>query len=139
MNVRSSDLAAYVLLALPVLAGLLLWGALPDRMAIHFGTSGAPDNYVARPLGVVLAPGVGLFAVLVTRYAPDWLSRTYTAPQVERATVVFVAGVVAYVQGFVLAWNLGYRADPTLLAVAPVLVAAGAFAVYTYARGGASA
>lgn len=134
MNARSADLAASALLAGSVLAGLLLWGQLPDRMAIHFGAGGAPDSFVAKPLGVVLAPAVGLGGVLVTRYAPDWLRRSHTAPEVENLAVVFLGAVIAYAQGFVYAWNLGYRLDAAVVAV-PVLVAALALVVYSYIRG----
>lgn len=134
MNARSADLTAYTLLAGAVLAGPLLWGQLPERMAIHFGAGGEPDNFVAKPLGVVLAPLVGLGGVLVTRYAPDWLRRGYTAPEVENLAVVFLGAVVAYAQGFVYAWNLGYRLDTAVVAV-PVLVAALALVVYSYTRG----
>jgi uncharacterized membrane protein len=134
MNARSADLAAYALLAGAALVGLLLWGRLPDRMAIHFGTSGVPDSFVAKPLGVILAPAVGLAGVLVTRYAPDWLRRSHTTPEVENLAVVFLGAVIAYTQGFVYAWNLGYRLDAAVVAV-PVLVAAFALVAYSYTRG----
>lgn len=133
MNVRASDLLAYALLGGSVLVGLLLWSALPDQMAVHFGGNDQPDNYVAKPLAVVLAPGIGLAAVLVTRYAPDWASRTYHSPEVERLTVVFVSAVIAYVQGYVYAWNLGYQV-PASLVVVPVLVGAAALVLYSYTR-----
>lgn len=136
MSVRSTDLVAYALLAGSVLAGVLLWPSLPDTMAIHFGVGGQPDSFVSKPLGVVLAPAIGFAGVLVTRYAPDWASRTYRSPAVESATVLFVVAVVAYAQGFVYAWNLGYRVNSTVVVLVPVLLAAGAFVAYTRTRDG---
>lgn len=136
MNVRAPDLAAYALLTVSVLAGLVLWPALPDSMAIHFGGSGEPDSFVEKPLAVVLTPGIGLASVLVMRYGPDWMSRTYTSPHIEDVTVVFVAGVIAYAQGFLYAWNLGFRLPPTVFVAVPVFAAALAFAAYSYTRGG---
>lgn len=133
--VRAVDLVAYALLVGSVLVGLVLWPMLPERMAIHFGTGGQPDSYVGTSVGVVLAPAIGLGAILLTRYAPEWASRQYHTPAIEDLTVGFVAGVVAYVQGFLYAWNLGYEANPTLV-IAPVLVAAVGLVVYTYARPG---
>lgn len=133
--VRAVDLLAYTLLAGSVLVGLLLWPSLPDQMAIHFGTSGQPDDFVPKSLGIVLAPAIGLGAILLTRYAPEWASRQYRTPEIENLTVGFVAGVVAYLQGFVYAWNLGYQLDP-MIVVAPVLLAAGGLVVYAYARPG---
>ena len=52
----------------------------------------------------------------------------------ENLAVVFLGAVVAYAQGFVYAWNLGYRLDTAVVAV-PVLVAALALVVYSYTRG----
>jgi uncharacterized membrane protein len=135
MNVRSTDLVAYALLAGSVLVGLLLWSSLPDSMAIHFGVGGEPDSFVAKPVGVLLAPTIGLGAVVLTRYGPERASRTYGSPYIENVAVVFTATVIAYAQGFVYAWNLGYRPG-SLVVLAPVLLAAGAFVAYTYTRDG---
>jgi uncharacterized membrane protein len=134
MNARSADLVAYTLLVGAALAGLLLWPALPDSMAIHFGAGGEPDSFVAKPIAMVLTPAIGVVAVLLVRYAPEWASRT-RSPYVETLSVVFVASVIAYVQGFVYAWNLGYRLSMWAV-LAPVLLVAAAFVAYTYTREG---
>jgi uncharacterized membrane protein len=132
MNARAADLAAYALLVGAALAGVPLWPVLPDSMAIHFGAGGEPDSFVAKPIAVVLAPAIGVASVLLVRYAPAWASQART-PYVETLTVVFIASVIAYVQGFVYAWNLGYR--PSIwIVLAPVLLAAAAFVAYTYTR-----
>jgi uncharacterized membrane protein len=134
MNIRSADLVAYTLLVGAALAGVLLWPTLPDSMAIHFGAGGEPDSFVAKPIAVVLAPAIGVASVLLIRYAPEWASRT-RSPHVETLSVVFVASVIAYMQGFVYAWNLGYR--PSIWVVlGPVLLVAAAFVAYTYRREG---
>jgi uncharacterized membrane protein len=134
MNARSADLVAYALLVGAALAGLLLWPALPDSMAIHFGAGGEPDSFVAKPVAVVLAPAIGVAAVLLVRYAPEWASRT-RSPYVETLSVVFVGSVIAYIQGFVYAWNLGYRLSIWVV-LAPVLLAAAAFVAYTHRQAG---
>ena len=131
MNVCSTDFVAYVLLVGSVLVGLSLWAALPDRMAIHFGAGGAPDSFVAKPVGVLLAPAIGLGAVLLIRYGPEWASRTSGSPHVEALSVVFTASVITYAQGFVYAWNLGYRVNATVFVLVPILLAAGLFVAYT--------
>lgn len=133
LDARSVDVGAYALLVGSALGGLLLWPSLPGEMAIHFGTSGQPDNYVAKPVGIVLAPLIGIAAILVTRYAPEWSSRRYHSPEVETVTIGFLAVVVTYVQGFVYVWNLGYRVRPSLV-VAPVLIGAGLLVAYAYTR-----
>jgi uncharacterized membrane protein len=134
MDARLADLVAYTLLVGAALAGVLLWPALPDSMAIHFGAGGEPDSFIAKPIAVILTPAIGVASVLLVRYAPEWASRT-RSPHVETLSVVFVGSVVAYVQGFVYAWNLGYR--PSIWVVlGPVLLAAAAFVAYTYTREG---
>ena len=50
-------------------------------------------------------------------------------------SVLFLGATIAYVQGFVLAWNLGFRLDP-LVVIAPVLLGAGLLTVYAFKRDG---
>lgn len=133
MNARSADFLAYTLLANAVVAGLLLWGQLPEQMAIHFGAGGEPDTVVAKPIGILLAPLVGLGGLLVTRYTPERLRSGTTAPEVENIAVVFLAAIVAYTQGFLYLWNLGYRLD-TAVVTAPALIAALAIVIYSHRR-----
>lgn len=134
MNLRTSDLVAYALLVGSALVGLALWPTLPDRMAVHFGPGGNPDNVVAKPTAIVLAPAIGVVGVLLTRHGPDWGTRSYQGPRTEAVTVVFVGGVIAYLQLFLYAWNVGVEVSPTL-AVAPVLLAAGLLVGYVTLRG----
>lgn len=134
MNLRTSDLVAYALLVGSAVVGLVLWPTLPERMAIHFGPGGTPDEVVAKPVAVVLAPAVGVGAVLLTHHGPEWLTRSHQGTRMEAVTVVFVGGVIAYIQLFLYAWNVGVEVSPTL-AVAPVLLAAGLLVGYVTIRG----
>lgn len=131
---RRVEAVALALIVGAFLAGVAVYGRLPSRMAIHFGASGRPDNYVARPLGVALAPAIGVAALAIARIAPR-VDPTGADPRALAASKLFLGGVIAYVQGLVLAWNLGYRLD-VALAMAPVLVAAGVLVAYSYYRDG---
>jgi uncharacterized membrane protein len=130
---RTTDLTAVALLACAALAGLLVWPSLPAEMAVHFGASGEPDNFVNRPLGVLMAPAIGVGALAFVRLSAR------LDPTADRRTldvaVVFLGATIAYVQAFVLAWNLGYRVNP-LVVVAPVLVGAGLLTAYAFNREG---
>lgn len=130
MNARTADATAYALLAGIALLGVVLWPALPERMAIHFDAGGTPDDRMPKPVAVVLVPATGTLGVLLTRYAPEWLNAGPSSPRVETATVLFVAGVMTYIQAFVYAWNLGYRLDATAVVLVPALVAAAALVGY---------
>lgn len=95
-----ASVVAYALLATTVVAGLVLWPSLPERVAVHFGPEGRPDGCASRPVALVLAPLVGGAAAFVVRNAPAWLNDPPDSPAVLDATVLFVAGVVALAQGF---------------------------------------
>ncbi|MFB6169336.1 MAG: DUF1648 domain-containing protein [Haloferacaceae archaeon] len=103
--VRPADLTAYALLCGSVLLGVVLWPALPARTAVHFGAGGAPDGYLAGPVGVVLVPATSVGAVLLVRHGPTWASSS-SGPVVEDASVLFVGVTVAGLRAFVYAWNL---------------------------------
>lgn len=130
MNARTADAIAYALLVGAALVGVVLWPELPERMAIHFDAGGTSDDWVPKPVAVVLVPAIGVLAVLLTRYGPEWLQAGSGSPRVETASVLFVAGVMSYTQGFVYAWNLGYRLNAALVVLAPALVGAAALVVY---------
>ena len=130
---RSADATAVGLLALVTLAGLALWPSLPSEMAIHFDGSGTPDNFVGRPLGVLLAPSIGLATVAFVRLSAR-VDPT-ADPRTLDLAVLFLGATIAYVQSFVLAWNLGVRVAPAVV-LAPVLLGAGLLAGYAFYREG---
>ncbi|MEF8789903.1 MAG: DUF1648 domain-containing protein [Haloarculaceae archaeon] len=129
-----ADAVAYAAIGLAVLSGLALWPRLPAEMAIHFDATSTPDSFVARPVGVLLTPTIGVAAILLVRRGRE-LSGGSPSPAVEDAAVAFVGVLVAYVHGLVLAWNVGLRFDVTA-AVLPVLALAGALVVYAAWREG---
>lgn len=122
---RKYDLLAVGLMSAVTLAALLFWAELPSQMAIHWSAGGA-DSFVSKPVAVfgLLALGVG--TVVFVRLAPSSLRNTD-----PNATVLFVGVVLAWAQGLVLVWNLGYQVN-MLLAVIPILILAGLFVVYSY-------
>ncbi|WP_435185245.1 DUF1648 domain-containing protein [Halobellus sp. EA9] len=114
---RFDALSAAVLVGAAVV-GIALLPSLPDRIAVHFGAGGSPDDYLSATLGVVLVPAIGLVALAAVRGlvslgndvpAPPWFG-------------LALAGFLAYVHGVVLAWNLGYRINVTLLVLPAVAV-----------------
>jgi len=136
MNVprRRADLLAYAAIGLTVLGGLVLWPWLPAEMAIHFDASSTPDDFVAKPVGLLLTPTIGVAAIILVRRGGD-LGGGPTHPAVEDAAVGFVGVVVGYVHALVLAWNVGLRFDVTL-SVVPVLGLAVALVAYAMWREG---
>ncbi|AEM58313.1 hypothetical protein HISP_13870 [Haloarcula hispanica N601] len=101
-----TDIASGAIIALTALAGVAVWSRLPAEVAIHFSASGTPDNYVSKPVGVVLMPALMLATLIVLklafRYDPPDVPRV--AATITVATMAFMSGI----HGLVLAWNLGY-------------------------------
>ncbi|MFC7200666.1 DUF1648 domain-containing protein [Halospeciosus flavus] len=126
---RRVDLIAIGLMALPVVAGLVLWPELPARLAIHW-SGGTPDTYVSKPVGLLGIFAFGVATVLFVRYAPASMTNT---PGGKDVSVLFLGVVFAWVQTTILVWNLGHRFDVGL-SVVPILLLAGLLVVYSLLR-----
>jgi hypothetical protein len=120
MRLTRADLAGVVLLGLVAVVGLTLLPTLPDRFAVHFGTGG-PNSFVSPLVGVLLLPAVGVGTVVVVRLTSEGRGTDGVAASYG----LLLSSFFAYVQGVVLAWNLGYPVNVTLA----VLPAAAAFVV----------
>lgn len=59
-----------VIILLPMVAGILLWGRLPERMATHWGVNGEADGWSSRPVAVF---GMPLF-LLAIHWLGVWLT-----------------------------------------------------------------
>ena len=122
---------AVALRASPAGAALLVWDARPAEMAIHWNAAGTPDNTAAKPLATFGLPLSGAATVASGRARPgSWPG----PPGGETVSILFVAVVFAWVEGLVLAWNLGYRFNVTL-ATLPVLVLAAGLVWYAVRKG----
>lgn len=53
---RTAILVSSAVILLPLLAGLLLWNALPETVPIHWDASGAVDGYASRTVAVFGMP-----------------------------------------------------------------------------------
>jgi hypothetical protein len=121
MRYSRLDALSVALLVGAAVAGVALLPSLPDRMAVRFGTGGAPNEYMAAPLAVALVPVVGLLALGAVRGvlppgrdvpAPAWFG-------------VALAAFLTYVHGVVIAWNLGIKLNVTLFVLPGVAVIVG--------------
>ena len=127
---RRFDLLAVGLMAIPAVAALLVWDALPGEMAIHWNAAGRPDSTASKPLATFGLPLFGIATVVAVRLLPDSLTST---PGGETPAILFVGVVFAWVETLVLVWNLGYRFNVTL-ATLPVLVLAAGLVWYVLRR-----
>ncbi|AUG48447.1 hypothetical protein BVU17_13265 [Haloarcula taiwanensis] len=110
-----ADIVSGAIIALTAMAGVAVWSRLPAEVAIHFSASGTPDNYVSKPVGVVLMPALMLGTLIVLkgafRYDPP------DVPQVAATVTVATMAFMGAIHGLVLAWNLGYQVPFDLVLV----------------------
>lgn len=120
-RLRTTDLVGVALAVAAALVGVVFWNELPAEMAVHFDVGGSPDNYVPRVVAVFFLPVLTVvllgFVNVVARYDPP------SVPHVFTVSKLWTAALLAYVQGFVVVWNLGYSLSVDLV-LAPVLVSA---------------
>ncbi|RLM97010.1 DUF1648 domain-containing protein [Haloarcula sp. Atlit-7R] len=110
-----ADIVSGAIIALTAMAGVAVWSRLPAEVAIHFSASSTPDNYVSKPVGVVLMPALMLATLVVLEWAfrydpPD-------VPQVAATVTVATMAFMGAIHGLVLAWNLGYQVPFDLVLV----------------------
>jgi uncharacterized membrane protein len=123
MDARRRNLLGAGIIAVTGLAGVALMGRLPEQVAIHFGPSGQPDNYVAKQVALVLVPVfqavmLGMFAAL-PRIDPLGENIRKFQRAYDRLVVVIV-GFLGYIHVILLLWNIGYRFD-VLQATSPAV------------------
>jgi uncharacterized membrane protein len=125
MSLDRRDVAGGGIVLLMALAAALVYPRLPKRMAVHFSAAGQPDGYLARPLAVALLPGVAATVLVLFKIVPAIDPLGGNIEQFRRYYdffVVFVTGLLGYVHGLVLAYNVGYRFD-MITVVVPLLAA----------------
>lgn len=59
-----------VIILLPMVAGILLWDSLPERMATHWGVNGEADGWSSRPVAVFGMP----LLLLAIHWLGVWLT-----------------------------------------------------------------
>lgn len=99
---------------------------LSGEIAIHFDASGQADGYMPLIPGILLMPAIASITLLFFRYAPkiDPLGDNYESfEDLFELLKVLLVGIFTYLQGLIVAWNLGYRFNFSMM-VAPVVFSA---------------
>lgn len=112
--VRTRDMATGGIVAALALLGIVSLPELPAEMAVHFDSSGQPDNYVQAETflagSVLFAAGLAALFAVLPRLDP--LGENIAEFQtVYDGFVVATLGFVGYVYGLILAYNLGVEFD----------------------------
>jgi len=123
MNSHHRFLIAAVFVVVSGVMSVLAAPELPARMATHWNAAGQPDGTMQQAAALALLPamtaGLLVLFALVPRIDPLRENIASFRPMYDWFVVVFTA-FIAVVHGGVIAFNLGYEFDFTLLVLAAV-------------------
>lgn len=99
---------------IPILLGIALWDALPDKIAIHFNFKGEPDNYASKAFAVFGIPLLMVLFQVICCVASDVGAKKQSDNnKFELITkwIIPCITVALYVitLGFSLGWNIDMR------------------------------
>lgn len=93
---------------LPLAAGLLLWGLLPESVPVHWNLAGEPDGYASRAFAVFALPLIFLAINLFTHGCVQLDPNSQKASRVILAIAHWGSPVMALLCiGITYAWALG--------------------------------
>ncbi|WP_254822037.1 SdpI family protein [Haloglomus halophilum] len=107
---RWSDAAAILVLIATAGATAMVYPSLPERFAVHFDASGTPDSFYGRTLGAAIVPAISVAMYVMFRVLPviDPRGENFRKfrPTYD-AIVLLTLAFLGFVQGLLLAYNLG--------------------------------
>jgi uncharacterized membrane protein len=118
MSTKTSLTISFILIAIALVVGLVLYAQLPDPMPSHWNAAGQIDDYMPKFWGVFLLPlmTVGLTLLFVAIPSIDPLKANIA--QFRNLYNAFIVGFVAYmlyVYGLTLAASLGFQFNMTYM------------------------
>ena len=123
MNSRHRFLIATVFVVISGAVSVLTAPELPTRMATHWNAAGQPDGTMPKAAALAFLPAMTAVLLVVFALVPriDPLRENIAAfrPVYDWFVVVFTA-FMAVIHGGVIAFNLGYEFDFTLLILTTV-------------------
>ncbi len=113
-------LVTSLIILVPMVAGLILWNDLPERIATHWGPNGEPDGFSSRPFAVFGLPLIVLGLHWVCVLASGLDKKNKDRNQKVQRLVLWICPVVSLFGGTVMyawiaAWDLRVDRLGTLL------------------------
>ncbi len=118
MSNRTSIILSFILIALAVLAGVILYARLPDPMPSHWNAAGQVDDYMPKFWGIFLVPLMTIVLVPLFLVIPsiDPLKANIAKFRgIYNWFIVLFVVFMLFVYGLTLAAGLGYQFNMTLL------------------------
>ena len=116
MSTKTSITISLILVAVAFVAGIALWGRLPDPMPAHWNIAGEVDGYMSKFWGVFLMPVitialVGLFMVIP--HIDPLKANIAQFRDVFNLFIVFFTAYMLYIFALIIAAALGYQFNMT--------------------------
>ncbi|MRR36786.1 DUF1648 domain-containing protein, partial [bacterium] len=118
MSNRTSVIISFILIALAVLAGVILYTRLPDPMPSHWNAAGQADDYMPKFWGIFLVPlmTIVLLPLFLAIPSIDPLKANIAKFRgIYNWFIVLFVVYMLFVYGLTLAAALGYQFNMTLL------------------------
>lgn len=118
MSTKTSTITSFVLIAIALIVGLVLYARLPDPMPSHWNAAGQVDDYMPKFWGVFMMPLItvvltGLFLV-IPQIDPLKANIAKFRGAFNWFIVAFVAYML-YVHALTLAASLGFQFNMTVM------------------------
>ena len=98
-----------LVMLLPVIAGVLLWGKLPESMPVHFNLAGEADGFASKYTAVLVMPllllALHLFLIFMVNHDPK---KKNVSGKVESLVYWMCPIVSLFVSFGIMAFSLGY-------------------------------
>lgn len=124
MSTRTTTIIVLLMLVGATLAGLLLWGQLPDQMASHWNVHDQVDGYMPKIWGVFMLPLITLAMLVLFLVIPAVDPLKANIAKFRESFNLFIVLMVAfmvYIHGLTLAWSLGYTSFKMSGAMLPAI------------------
>ena len=118
MSTKISLTISFILIAVALVVGLVLYAQLPDPMPSHWNSAGQIDDYMPKFWGVFLLPLFTIGITLLLAFIPQIDPLKANIAQFRGLYNAFIVGFVAYmlyVYGLTLAASLGYQFNMTYM------------------------
>ena len=115
-------LLAVALCLLPMIAGAVFYGRMPEQMAVHWDVNNVPNTYMHKAFalfGIPVAMALIQTALLSLFYG-FYIKKAKNMPKVTRIIIWCLPVINAITYAIILMWGLGYTLRVSTLVLLPL-------------------
>jgi uncharacterized membrane protein len=123
MRLRKIEVLSFILVLATFVAGALIYPAMPERIASHWGASGQVNGHMGKFWGTFLLPIIMFFCALLFMVVPRIDPKKENIQKFEKYYDLFILAFLfffIYIYALTIFFNLGYQFNLTQF-MAPAL------------------